>query len=52
MKKLFMAISAIVFSLVSFPHTESEMLDAARNMALELKGSDPSVEDLLYMIDE
>ena len=37
MKKLFMAISAIGFSLVSFPHTESEMLDAARNMALVVK---------------
>ena len=32
MKKLFMAISAIGFSLVSFPHTESEMLDVARRM--------------------
>jgi len=37
MKKLFMVISAIGFSLVSFPHTESEMLDAARNMALVVK---------------
>ena len=37
MKKLFMVILAIGFSLVSFPHTESEMLDAARNMALVVK---------------
>jgi hypothetical protein len=32
MKKLFIAISAIGFSLVSFSHTESEMLDVARRM--------------------
>ena len=39
MKKLFIAISAIGFSLVSFPRTESEMLDAARNMALVVKAN-------------
>ena len=32
MKKLFIAISAIGFSLVLFSHTESEMLDVARRM--------------------
>ena len=32
MKKLFIAILTIGFSLVSFPHTESEMLDVARRM--------------------
>ena len=39
MKKLLITISAIGLSLASFSHTESEMLDVARNMALVVKAS-------------
>ena len=39
MKKLFLLVLAVCFALRALSHTESEMLDAARNMALELKGS-------------